>query len=297
MATIIKEISVDVARLNRFSAIIAKQYDRATRFLKVTLLNESSPLAVDASAVVLMNARRPDDSGKSFAGEVNSDGTVTVPITYWMLELDGTVKCDISIITNGENVLTTTLFELAVEQAANGNSEIESSEDYGILITLINQVQEAANAEEQRIANEKDRAAAETLRANAETSRATAEKSRVTAETSRVTAESDRNTAETARTTAETQRDLAESARASAEIARIQSENSRVDNENKRILAEKNRESLVSQAVQLCLDALSDVQVVTAPVYIVDTDTGNRYQTAVQVRAGKPVLIYNEIVN
>ena len=39
MATIIKEIEVDVSQLNRFAAIVAKQYDKQSRFLKVTLLD------------------------------------------------------------------------------------------------------------------------------------------------------------------------------------------------------------------------------------------------------------------
>lgn len=293
--SITKEISVDVARLNRFAAIVAKQYDRATRFLRVTMLNESIPLTVDTSAVVLMNARRPDDSAKSFAGEVNEDGTVTVPVTYWMLELDGTVKCDISIITNGENVLTTTLFELAVEQAANGNSEIETSEDYGILITLINQVQEAVDAETVRVTNESNRIVAETSRANAETDRVTAEESRESAEIARANAETTRNANETARASAETTRNNAEALRKSSEAARIQSENTRIDNENSRILAESNRESAAEQAVQPCYNAIADVQVAASPIYIMDTDTGKRYQTAVQVQAGKPVLIYEEV--
>ena len=141
MAKIIREISVDVAQLNRFQAIVAKQYDKQSRFLKVQLTNQDIPIFVDRDAVVTINARREDDAAKIFAGEVNDDGTVTVPLTYWMLELDGTVKCDISILVGIDTVLTTTLFELAVEEAAADDEAISKDDDYGLLVTLIKEVQ------------------------------------------------------------------------------------------------------------------------------------------------------------
>lgn len=144
MAKIIKEISVDLAQTNRFAAIVAKQYDKTSRYLKVTLLNEEEEFSVDANATVTINARREDETAKSFAGEVNSDGTVTVPLTYWMLELDGTVKCDISIINGTDNVLTTTLFELEVEEAAADDTSVSNDEDYGILVSLIEEVKETS---------------------------------------------------------------------------------------------------------------------------------------------------------
>ena len=138
MATIIKEIEVDVSQLNRFAAIVAKQYDKQSRFLKVTLLNSGERIKVDKASTAVINARREDEVAKTFEGTVNMDGTVTVPLTQWMLQLDGTVKCDISIITANKTVLSTTLFELEVQEAAApDDSEIEKDDDYGILTVNI----------------------------------------------------------------------------------------------------------------------------------------------------------------
>lgn len=142
MASILREITVDVAQLNRFQAIVAKQYDKQSRFLKVRLTNLGEEISADRDATVVINARREDGVAKSFVGEVNNDGTVTVPLTYWMLELDGTVKCDISIIVGTESVLTTTLFELEVQEAAADDDSIEQDEDYGILVNLIEEVKQ-----------------------------------------------------------------------------------------------------------------------------------------------------------
>lgn len=144
MATILKELTVDVAQLNRFAAVVAKQYDKQSRFLKVHLTNEGTPIVVAAGTTVTINARRADETGRSFYGSVNEDGSVNVPITYWMLELDDTVECDISLISdNNEVMLTSTLFQIEVQYAAVGTDEIEEDEDYPVLLQLIQDVEDA----------------------------------------------------------------------------------------------------------------------------------------------------------
>lgn len=179
MATIIKEIEVDVSQLNRFAAIVAKQYDKQSRFLKVTLLDSGERIKVESASIAVINARREDEVAKTFEGTVNADGTVTVPLTYWMLQLDGTVKCDISIITANKTVLSTTLFELEVQEAAApDDSEIEKDDDYGILIQLIADVQAIKDAEAKRVTAENGRVDAESKRVAAETARVQAETKR-----------------------------------------------------------------------------------------------------------------------
>ena len=137
MAKIVKEISVDVAKRNLFQAIVAKQHDSNSRFLKVTLTNEGETIQVDTTSVVTINACRADGEAGAFAGVVNSDGTVTVPLANWMLELDDTVKCDITVVDAESRKLTTTSFELEVETAAYSDSEIKDDENYDLLVTLL----------------------------------------------------------------------------------------------------------------------------------------------------------------
>ena len=138
MATIMREITVDVAQVNRFAAIVAKQYDKQSRYLKVHITNMEQEMRIDPAAMVIINARREDDVAKSFEGVVNEDGTVTVPLTSWILGLDGTVLCDISIIVGTEVMLTTTLFELEVQQAAADDTSVSHDEDCSLLLQLIN---------------------------------------------------------------------------------------------------------------------------------------------------------------
>ena len=286
MIQIIKEVTVDVAKLNYFNAIVAKQYDRETRFLKVQLANNDVPIKVEAGSSAVINARRPDKAGKSFMGTVNSDGTVLLPIAYWMVELDGTVQCDVSII-NGTKTLTTTLFEIKVEQAANGNDEITGDDDYGVLVELIQEV----NAIKQV---EVDRAKAESSRVTAEKNRVTAEKDRASAETSRASAESTRIENENVRVQHEQSRTSNETERLNRETARVDAENKRASAETARNTAEENRKAEHEQAMADSKAAIANMQLVTAPLYIVNTDTHKNYVASLQVVDGKPVMIYEE---
>ena len=75
MAKIVKSLSLDVSLQNRIQAILAKQYDKDSRFLKIQLMDEGEPIVVEQSSVVTINASRADNVSKGFAGEV----TRTVP--------------------------------------------------------------------------------------------------------------------------------------------------------------------------------------------------------------------------
>lgn len=289
MATIIKEIEVDVSQLNRFAAIVAKQYDKQSRFLKVTLLDSGERIKVESASTVVINARREDEVAKTFEGTVNADGTVTVPLTYWMLQLDGTVKCDISIITANKTVLSTTLFELEVQEAAAPDDFEIEKDDYGILIQLIADVQAIKDAEAKRVT-------AENGRVSAEKSRVSAENSRVNAETIRVNAEAARVKAEQARVSAENSRVDVESKRVTAEKGRVDAESKRVAAETARVQAETKRQQDTSKAITDCNTATDSALKAAATMMIVNDDTGKTYQGAIKVIGGKPVFEYDEVV-
>ena len=141
MIQIVKHISVDVASENVFQSIVAKQYDYESRFLKVRLTNEGSQIQVSKQSQVFINALREDGEASAFIGGVNDDGTVTVPITYWMLELDGQVKCDITVINpSAERKLTSTSFTITVEAAAYSGEDITTDPNYDVLVELIAEV-------------------------------------------------------------------------------------------------------------------------------------------------------------
>ncbi len=140
MAQIIKKISLEVSKPNLIQAIVAKQYDNNSRFLQVTLMHEGKKIEIAPTSIVIINAKRTDGEEKSFAGEANNDGTATVPLTYWMLELEGEVWCDVSVIDTDGRKLTSTKFDLLVERASCNSDDIADDENYDVLLKLIEDV-------------------------------------------------------------------------------------------------------------------------------------------------------------
>lgn len=137
MAQITKILNIDVAKKNRFQALVAKQFDSKSRYLKVQFQNEGVDIEVEDNCTVVMNARRADGASKGYAGSVNGDGTVTVPITSWMLALDDVVVCDISVIDSSARKLTTMNFEIEVDPASYSGEDIAEDDNYDLLVALL----------------------------------------------------------------------------------------------------------------------------------------------------------------
>ncbi len=133
MNDIIRELTIDVSKENIFSAILAKQYDKNTRYILATITNLGKKIDVDRNSTVIINFRRPDKESHSFIGSVEEDGRVKVPIPYWALEINGAVTADISMCMADER-LTTLRFIIQVEEATfNGATPIiTTSKIYGV---------------------------------------------------------------------------------------------------------------------------------------------------------------------
>ena len=147
MAQITQSITVEVAKPNLFQAIIAKQGDAKSRFLEVTLVDNGKVIGIHPTSFVTINAERADGESKRFDGVANDGNTVTVPLSAWMLEKEGLVYCDVSVINKDEErVLTSTSFKLNVEKSACRDTDISDDENYDILIRLIEETNEVTEA-------------------------------------------------------------------------------------------------------------------------------------------------------
>lgn len=325
MAEIIKSLSLDVSLQNRIQAVVAKQYDKNSRFLKIQMTDEGRPFPVEQTSVVTINASRADNTYKMFAGKVNDDGTVTVPITYWMLELDDKVSCDISVVDVEGRKLSTLNFTIEVERSNYTGEDISEDENYDLLLTLLEDVTAAKAAEAERVTAENARIAAENVRIENETKRVTGEQNRVSAESSRVTAEQTRDTNETARQTAEENRataemgrEAAEENRATAETGRVNAENARGNAENIRSTDENTRNSNetargTAETARVTAEtarATAETARQTAEqnraaawanaegiqqIVIEDLDNNKQYGYQLKIEGGKPKLYLDEI--
>lgn len=130
MAQITKAVNVDVAMENLPLRVVAKQNDIDSRFLKATIRNEGVKIDVPSDAAVKINVMRADKKSGAFVGTVNSDGTVTVPLTDWVLGCAGIARCSISIIGPDEQKLTSTAFVLDVDAAECPGADVTESGNY-----------------------------------------------------------------------------------------------------------------------------------------------------------------------
>lgn len=139
----LKTIAADTGKPSIRFPIYAKQGDIKSRYINISLLNNGYPFDIPDGAVAIFNARRADSEAKAFYGEIKSN-TVTVELNSWVLEIPGTVECDVSIIYNGKK-LTSATFQIGVEKAVYTNGDIAESADYDILTELINSCSAAAD--------------------------------------------------------------------------------------------------------------------------------------------------------
>lgn len=191
------------------------------------------------------------DNGITITGDDSNEVNIELFTTSFA---PGIVECELQVFSGVDlKILATSAkFNFTCRRGILNEDTIESTNEYPLLVDLLDRVGDIEEAEIGRESSEGTRASAETsrgaaegLRVLAETARGTAEGLRASAETARDTAEGLRASAETARGTAEglrasseTSRDTAEGLRESAETARDTAEGLRASAETARGTAE-----------------------------------------------------------
>ncbi len=135
MAQCMCKMVLDVADRDSAHIIVARQGDSATRFVRLHLMSYGEPIRVEESAVVVLNVKNASNELLSFEGEVNSDGSLTLPINAWMLQNIGVLQCDVSLIDVGGGKLTTPSFEIEVVASVAPDEVLPSDDMAGQSIT------------------------------------------------------------------------------------------------------------------------------------------------------------------
>lgn len=117
MATVIKELKLDVGQKPTYKHIYAKQGDAASRFLKVAMLANGAQIIPESGAIAKIRALLSDGSTVVEDAIVNDDGTVTAELTDGILAKKGVVKADIAVYSTSGQVLSTEVFCIKVQQA------------------------------------------------------------------------------------------------------------------------------------------------------------------------------------
>lgn len=170
---IIQEYTVDFASSNNFLFVKGIQGDGyGTRYVDITLVNNTSPYTIDQDAVrVVIRGTKPDGTAVFNECEILNDNTIRVEITQQMSAVSGKGNYEISIMALETNqTLTSFPFFIMTSQSSFDIGYVVSSDEFGLLVEKINQVDqldkevnESIDRAEEAIAN------AETATENANT--------------------------------------------------------------------------------------------------------------------------------
>lgn len=121
------------------------QADSNSRYLDVFLYDGGVPIDLTGHEVRIY-MRKPENSG-----EIWNNGEITEPtngrcqflLTTQALEKTGYLKTQISIWKNNEEILSTQIFDIKITENLRTEGSIESSNEYGALVVLFQNLYEA----------------------------------------------------------------------------------------------------------------------------------------------------------
>ncbi|MDE5604211.1 MAG: phage baseplate upper protein [Eubacterium sp.] len=140
-----QSITLDVNNCVEYKYINAKQGDIASRFLKITLMENGEKIVPTSRCTASFRCLKPDGRICVNKSTINSDGTITAALTEQVLASAGTVRADISLL-DGKTVLSSSTFFITVEASPATEGNVLSSDEFLILVETTNQAVEAINS-------------------------------------------------------------------------------------------------------------------------------------------------------
>ena len=125
----ITDVKIDMYGETQYYMASAKQGDKATRYLRIQLMNNGNEFQIPDDVTLIANIKKPD--GKYCYNECTKQGNrVMVQLTNQALAAAGTAYCDIEMRDeSGELILSSAAFAIEIEQSMRNESAIESSNE------------------------------------------------------------------------------------------------------------------------------------------------------------------------
>ncbi|HMM30342.1 MAG TPA: BppU family phage baseplate upper protein [Clostridia bacterium] len=163
-------------------------------FIDITLTDDGEAVDLTSCRVVVVfaksNGTSSQDSGTEGGGITVDENTVSIDVFISSIAA-GMVECELQVFSE-ETLVTTASFNFKCRKGIMCEETVQSSEEYPLLVGLIQQCEEIEASLEDIAINEVARQTAEASREIAESDRETAEAAREVAENEREAAESDR---------------------------------------------------------------------------------------------------------
>lgn len=133
----ITDVKIDLYGEVQYYMVSAKQGDKATRYIRVQLMNNGNEFQIPDSVRMIANIKKPD--GKFCYNEcVKADNRVMVQLTNQALAAAGTAYCDIEMRSrDGELILSSAAFTIEIEPSMRNEDAIESSNEMTYLDSKI----------------------------------------------------------------------------------------------------------------------------------------------------------------
>lgn len=153
MSQIYNKMRIDVKE-EITDIITAKQDDSNSRFLDVYLYDGATPIDLTGEEVRIY-MRKPDGTEIFNNGEITdaANGRCQFELTSQALGAVGVLKCEISIWQGNTEILTTQTFYVFVTESLRSNGSVESSNEYGALVLLYQNLYQSIDLMQDMVAN------------------------------------------------------------------------------------------------------------------------------------------------
>ena len=143
MAQTYKKLNIEINQ-NITDIITAVQDDTNSRYLDVQLFDNGTPIDLTGQEVRIY-LQKPDGTNIYNDGEVTNatEGRCQFLLTTQTLAVCGVLETQISIWQNNEEILSTQSFKIFVTKSLRSSGSIESSNEYGSLVILFQNIYEA----------------------------------------------------------------------------------------------------------------------------------------------------------
>lgn len=134
----IRYLELDFYRTS-YKSVKAHQYDKDTRFIEVTCINDASVYPLNPSTMTCnLKLITPDKRCMWKSAIIQDNGTVLITIEESMLLAAGICKAELNVYElDSQKLLSTMPFDLIVIGSVYDNSVIESTNEFNVLNDLL----------------------------------------------------------------------------------------------------------------------------------------------------------------
>ena len=151
-----QKITIDFVADMPTQRVPVKQWDKNSRIIQAEILNNGLPVTIESGTTVTYALRKPDKT-QVVNTATYQNNIVTITLSDQCLTVPGLADCELIFAKNSQ-VLSTAVFEIEVYQSAYDDNAVESSDDYGVIASMLDDITKAMeNA--QGAANQADEAA------------------------------------------------------------------------------------------------------------------------------------------